>query len=222
MLFFYNMIPFELILKIFTYLPDYRLRKSFYSVAKKERTGILKKFIDGQFSNPLIRKLTIKGEAKMKRDDYSHTFVLIGKYLIYHVFYEYIEILDLTTGEIICRVNEDYHCFCDVNLVRDEESGKINLYVFDNKYTDTGDISSYFHELKINDKKINLDINYCRFCEKYTSKYDEKYYTLICAKNRWKLKVSKESKECYCMDEQQHRFAMFGIHGELMDYFQYF
>ena len=109
MYFFYNMIPYELILKIFTYLPDYRSRKAFYSVAKKERTGVLKKLIDNQFSNPLIKNLTIKGETKMKKDCSSHKFQLIDQFLIYHVFNKYIQILDLTTsGEIDHRVDGDF------------------------------------------------------------------------------------------------------------------
>ena len=216
------MIPHELILKIFTYLPDHKSRKSFYSVAKKERTGRLKKLIEHHLPNPIIRKLTIRGKARMSKCEFSHTFFLIGKYLIYLIYDDYLEICDLTTGEVVFRVEECFSYYSEINLVKDEDTGKVNLDVFDTfSCVDEDSMYTRFtYELDIDPDGLNLKKHYCRFCEKHTSKHDEKHYTLICAKDCWILKVSRKSKECFCIDKETHRFKMENIHYELMDYFQ--
>ena len=108
--------------------------------------------------------------------------------------------------------------YCNISLVRDEKSGKINLRLL--RFSIFNEEDAEFYEFD-EDKDVDLRIHYCRPCEKYTSRYNGKHYTLICAKNNWKLNVSNKSKECYCVDEQVHRFAMDDIRGELLEYFQY-
>jgi hypothetical protein len=224
----YN-VPNEILLKIFNFLPDYQTRYNFYSVVKRvnrtKRNKKLKKLVDGQFQNPLIKRLTAKGYAFFKKENSIYMMQMIDGYLLYFLYGEKLEIIDITSGNIIYTIpfelfgNDVRGTSYTFRLYMDNQENKHYL-----RFTKT--IDSMFYRIfeyvpmtldsviyidldkceVTSEDKMGIDMydmsynNECPLCKKSSNKCGDEYFTLIEEQHRYKLIVSKESMKCSCDD----------------------